>query len=154
MGARQVFLAVGVKPLNSIINHPALAGCRFMVRVLPVSESLEACRRLGLSPEQIIAYQGSGTVKLNEALLEACGAEALVIKESGLEGGTADKVRAALNLNIPVVVVGRPVVSPNAEGARDGQERERLSQEAPVMTARRREDVLRWAAGLQARSGD
>jgi precorrin-6A/cobalt-precorrin-6A reductase len=144
LGARQVFLAVGVKPLNAIINHPALAGCRFTVRVLPVSESLEACRRLGLSPGQIVACQGPGTVKLNEALLEACGAEAFVVKESGREGGTADKVQAALNLNIPVVVVGRP----RPEGARDGEERERLSEGAPVMTARCREDVLSWAAGL------
>lgn len=144
LGARQVFLAVGVKPLNAIINHPALAGCRFTVRVLPVSESLEACRRLGLSPGQIVACQGPGTVKLNEALLEACGAEAFVVKESGREGGTADKVQAALNLNIPVVVVGRP----RPEGARDGEERERLSEGAPVMTARCREDVLSWVAGL------
>jgi precorrin-6x reductase len=144
LGARQVFLAVGVKPLKAIINHPALAGCRFTVRVLPVSESLEACRSLGLSPEQIVACQGPGTVKLNEALLDAYGAEAFVVKESGHEGGTADKVRAALNLNTPVVVVGRPVG--------DSQGRERLSEEAPVMTARCRDDVLSWAAGLCLRS--
>jgi precorrin-6x reductase len=145
LGARQVFLAVGVKPLNAIINHPALAGCHFTVRVLPVSESLEACRGLGLSPEQIIACQGAGTVKLNEALLEAFGAEAFVIKESGPEGGTADKVQAALNLNLPVVVVGRPEAS--------GGERERSSGRPPVLTARRREDVLSWAAGLSFRGG-
>jgi precorrin-6x reductase len=145
LGARQVFLAVGVKPLQEIVKHPALTGCRFTVRVLPVSESLAACRGLGLSPEQIIACQGSGTVKLNQALLEAFGAEAFVIKESGPEGGTADKVRAALNLNLPVVVVGRPVA--------DGEERERFSGGAPVMTARRREEVLSWAAGLPLRSG-
>ena len=67
-----------------------------------------------------------------------------MIKESGDEGGTADKVRAALNLSIPVVVVGRP----RPEDARDDGERERLSEGAPVMTARRREEVLNWAAGL------
>jgi precorrin-6x reductase len=145
LGARQVFLAVGVKPLNAIINHPALTGCRFTVRVLPVSESLEVCRGLGLSPEQIIACQGSGTVKLNEALLEAFGAEAFVIKESGPEGGTADKVQAALNRNLPVVVVGRPV---------EGGERERqVSGETPAPIARRRADVLSWAAGLMLSGG-
>jgi precorrin-6x reductase len=149
LGARQIFLAVGVKPLEAIINHPALAGCRFMVRVLPVSESLEACRSLGLSPGQIVAYQGSGTVKLNEALLEACGAEALVIKESGREGGTADKVSAALNLNIPVVVVGRPGAGlHDQDGGRNGRQQERLSGREPVLTARRQEEVLGWAAGL------
>ncbi len=136
LGARRVFLAVGVKPLPAIIDHPALTGCRFTVRVLPVSESLEACRRLGLSPGQIVACQGPGTVKLNEALLEACGAEAFVIKESGGEGGTAEKVCAALNLNIPVVVVSRP----SSDGGR-----EQLSEGAPARVARCREEVLSWA---------
>ena len=144
LGARQVFLAVGVKPLSAIINHPALAGCRFTVRVLPVSESLDACRRLGLSPGQIVAFQGPGTVRLNEALLEACGAEAFVVKESGDEGGTTEKVRAALNLSIPVVVVGRP----RPEGAWDGGERDLLPEGGPVRVARCQEDVLDWAASL------
>ncbi len=136
LGARRVFLAVGVKPLPAIIDHPALTGCRFTVRVLPVSESLEACRRLGLSPGQIVACQGPGTAKLNEALLEACGAEAFVVKESGGEGGTAEKVCAALNLNIPVVVVSRP----SSDGGR-----EQLSEGVPARVARCREEVLSWA---------
>jgi precorrin-6x reductase len=140
LGARQVFLAVGVKPLSAIINHPALAGCRFTVRVLPVSESLDTCRRLGLSPGQIVAFQGPGTVRLNEALLEACDAEAFVVKESGGEGGTAEKVRAALNLNIPVVVVGRP--------AADSGGRDLLPEGGPVRVAWCQEDVLDWAASL------
>lgn len=140
LGARQVFLAVGVKPLPEIIGHPALAGCRFTVRVLPAPESLEACRSLGLGPEQIIACQGPGTLKLNEAMLEASGAGAFVIKESGPEGGTAGKAQAALNLGIPVVVVGRPGPSARAEQQLPGLEPERF--------ARCRQDVLEWATGL------
>lgn len=140
LGASQIFLAVGVKPLDSIINHSALTGCRFTVRVLPVPESLETCRRLGLGLDRIVACQGPGTVKLNEALLEACGAEAFVIKESGPEGGTAEKVQAALNLHIPVVIVGRPVP--------DSDVRERPDAELLAQVARQPEQVLNWAANL------
>jgi precorrin-6x reductase len=140
LGARQVFLAVGVKPLQEITGYPALAGCRFTVRVLPVPASLETCRSLGLGLEQIIACQGPGTLRLNEAMLDAAGAEAFVIKESGSEGGTAVKVQAALNLGIPVVVVGRPGSSAQVEKQLPGVE--------PGRVARCRAEVLEWAAGL------
>jgi precorrin-6x reductase len=145
LGSRQVFLAVGVKPLPVFIEHSALAGCRFTVRVLPVPESLDACRRLGLSPAQIVAWQGPGTLKLNEALLESYGADAFVIKESGSEGGTMEKVRAALNLNIPVVVVGRP----GPDGVRNDREKAPCAGRAPDPPARCRDEVLGWAARLQ-----
>lgn len=122
-----VFLAVGVKPLEFFLRHPVLSRCRFTVRVLPVPESVEACSRLGLGIDRIIAMQGPGTGKLNEALLEASGAEALVVKDSGAEGGTRIKVDAALALGIHVVVVRRPYV------------------DLPGEVALSPEEVLRWA---------
>jgi len=140
LGVRRIFLAVGVKPLDSIINHPALDGCRFTVRVLPVPESLEICRQLGLGLGQIIACQGPGTAKLNEALLEACNAEAFLIKDSGRQGGTAEKVQAALNLQIPVVVVERPALHEDEPG------------QPPGRAARQADEVLNWAHSLGSNS--
>ncbi len=136
LGVEDVFLAVGVKPLEFFLRHPKLGRCRFTVRVLPVPESVEACRRLGLGIDRIIAMQGPGTVKLNEALLEASGARALVIKESGAEGGTRVKIDAALALGIPVVVVRRPLPDPSGE------------------VAAGLEDVIRWAEkAIKAKGG-
>lgn len=130
LGAKSVFLAVGVKPLRFFLEHPGLQGCRFTARVLPTPGSVEACRRLGLGLDRIIAMQGPGTFELNRALLEASRADALVTKESGSEGGTEIKVAAALSLGIPAVVVKRP--EPESSGA----------------VARSFEDVLRWAEGV------
>ncbi len=127
LGAKSVFLAVGVKPLRFFLEHPGLRGCRFIARVLPTAESVESCRRLGLGLDSIIAMKGPGTFGLNRALLEASGADALVTKESGAEGGTEIKVAAALSLGIPAVVVERPEAG--CCGA----------------VARSFEEVLRWA---------
>lgn len=126
----RVFLAVGVKPLEFLLRHSALNGCHFTVRVLPVPESVAACQRLGLRTDQIVACQGPGARRVNEALLEACKAQALVIKESGSEGGTGDKIAAAVSLGIHVIVVKRPASVPFAKAANC------------------REDVFRWAAGV------
>lgn len=108
LGVQRVFLAVGVKPLSVFVKHPLLQHCCFMVRVLPVTSSLEACQNLGISPAQIVAFQGFGTVRLNQALLESYQAQVLVIKDAGREGGTAEKAEAALNLGLHLVVVERP----------------------------------------------
>ncbi|MGB9793248.1 MAG: precorrin-6A reductase [Thermacetogeniaceae bacterium] len=129
-GAKSVFLAVGVKPLRFFLEHPELRGCRFTARVLPTPESVDACRRLGLGLDRIIAMKGPGTLDLNRALLEACGSDALVTKESGSEGGTEVKVNAAISLGIPVIVVKRP------------------EPELTFPVARSFEDVLRWAEGI------
>ncbi len=123
LGVDRVFLAVGVKPLSLFLTHPALRGRQFTVRVLPLPESLRVCYQLGLRPDQIVALQGPGTQKLNEALLQEFQAEVLVTKESGDLGGTKEKVAAACGLGIPVVVVQRPVAcsggTPNFEKASD-----------------------------------
>lgn len=131
--AKRLFLAVGVRPLAFFVNHPALRGRHFLVRVLPLPEAVAACRRLGLRPEQICALQGPVTQELNRALLEHFRAEALVTKESGPAGGTGEKVAAALSLGIPVVLVDRP----------------RVESAAPKASTV--EEVLRWAAEVEGR---
>ncbi|BAF59137.1 precorrin-3B methylase and precorrin-6x reductase [Pelotomaculum thermopropionicum SI] len=135
LGKERVFLAVGIKPLPFFLNHPALRRCRFLVRVLPVPGSLRACIQLGLQPEQIVALQGPGTQKFNEALLEEYRAEILVTKESGETGGVGEKIAAARARKIPVIVVERPP-DPGGEGERS--------------TVSSREEVLRWADGIAA----
>lgn len=111
LSGRRVFLAVGVKPLPFFLTQLALQERQFIVRILPVLESLQVCYRFGLRPDQIIALQGPGTRKANEALLEEYQAQILVTKESGNAGGTKIKVAAACALGIPTVVVKRPAVS-------------------------------------------
>ncbi|HHV35246.1 MAG TPA: precorrin-6A reductase [Syntrophomonadaceae bacterium] len=107
--ARSIFLAVGVNNLAFIVGHPLLSHCSFAVRVLPLPGAVSTCLRVGLKPQQIVALQGPGSRELNRTLFEHFQVDALVTKESGPEGGTAEKVRAALDLGIPIVLVERPV---------------------------------------------
>ncbi len=109
MGVKKVFLAVGVKNLPFIVTHPLLAHCSFTARVLPLPSAVATCLDAGLKPQQILALQGHGSRGLNKAVFEHFQPEVVVTKESGSKGGTAEKVEAALELEIPVVLVERPL---------------------------------------------
>lgn len=105
---RVIFLAVGTRHLEAFTRAPALAGRRLVARVLPEEESLARCRAAGLSPRDVVAMQGPFSEQLNREMLRHFGAEVLVTKEAGAEGGTAEKVAAALAEGLAVVVVRRP----------------------------------------------
>jgi precorrin-6A/cobalt-precorrin-6A reductase len=64
-----------------------------------------------LKPSEIIAMQGPFSYELNKALLIDYRASVLVTKESGPVGGTDNKIKAALDLGIPVILMERPVAA-------------------------------------------
>ena len=100
-----ILLAIGAKGL------PAFSGIapeRLFPRVLPVEESLLACRRAGIPVKNIIALHGPFSQKLNEAILEQYHIRWMVTKDGGAAGGFAEKVSAAQNTGVSLVVIGRP----------------------------------------------
>ena len=107
--ARQViFLATGAKTLAIFTAAARQAGKKVTARILPDADGLRRCLELGISPGDIIAMQGPFSAQLNKELLSHFKADVLVTKESGLTGGFDAKIRAALELSIPAVVVTRP----------------------------------------------
>ncbi|MEI3167671.1 MAG: precorrin-6A/cobalt-precorrin-6A reductase [Lachnospiraceae bacterium] len=78
-------------------------------RVLPDSQVLKKCEDLGLHGAHIIAMQGPFSVELNCALLRTVQAGWLVTKEAGKRGGFAEKIEAARQCGVSVVVIRRPV---------------------------------------------
>lgn len=84
---------------------------RIIVRVLPSAYSVEKCLQIGLPAENIIAMQGTFSKEFNQALMKEYGVSLVVTKESGATGGTPSKIQAALELEIPVVLVMRPEIS-------------------------------------------
>lgn len=107
-----IFLTTGSKTLPLFLPVARAAGCRVVVRVLPEPAVIAACREAGLLPRDIVALAGPVGVELNVALFRAFGATVVVTKESGTVGGQDAKIKAALNLEIPVVVVRRPPEPP------------------------------------------
>lgn len=103
----KVFLAIGVNNLQVFLKKAKEAGVEIVARVLPLPSSLDKCLKLGLKPSQVIAIQGGGSRDLNKALFKEFKAGVLVTKDSGKEW-TEEKVKAALELGMEVIIVKRP----------------------------------------------
>lgn len=102
-----VFLTTGSNNLEVFLQHPSLRGRRIVVRVLPDHRVIKKCQDLGISPRDIVAMQGPFSVKLNRAIFQSYRAGVMVTRDGGPPGGTYNKVRAAAELNIPVVLIQR-----------------------------------------------
>jgi len=103
-----VFLTVGSRHLAEFCR--VIPPERLVVRVLPQSEVLKKCEDLGLLPRSIVAMQGPFSRELNREMFRQYRAGVVVTKDSGRTGGTLEKIAAARDLGIPVVLVRRPAV--------------------------------------------
>lgn len=100
-----ILLATGMKEL------PAFAGispARLYPRVLPTGDSIAACEGAGIPHRNIIAMQGPFSRELNEALIRQFHIAYLVTKDGGKAGGFQEKVQAAENTGIELVLIRRP----------------------------------------------
>ena len=91
-------------------------GCRIIARVLPDPVVLQECAGLGFRPRDIVAMEGPFSHELNVALFREYGAEVIVTKNSGQVGGSDTKISAAMELNLSLVMIGRPAVSYGVTG--------------------------------------
>jgi precorrin-6A/cobalt-precorrin-6A reductase len=106
-----VFLTTGSRTLAVFAKHPALANRRLIARVLPDIEVLTECLALGFTPQNIVALQGPFSHRLNVALFADYGADVIIMKNSGIIGGSDSKLAAAMELGLAVVVIDRPQVA-------------------------------------------
>lgn len=102
--ASRSLLTLGTRNLEPFVQ----AQLDFTARILPLSESLEDCRRLGIKPQDIIAAWPPFSVDFNRACLRQGGASTLVTKDSGREGGLEEKLQAAGLEGATVILVRRP----------------------------------------------
>lgn len=101
-----IFLTIGSRRLKPFVD--VLASERLTARVLPVVSVLEQCAELGLKPNQIIAMQGPFSKEINLAMLKQFQSKYLVTKASSTVGGFEDKISAARELGMTVLVIERP----------------------------------------------
>lgn len=80
------------------------------VRILPTEYAIKKCEDAGFRPSQILGLQGPFNTTFNEAIYSNYDIKYVVTKESGATGGELEKVEAAANLGVRVVVLKRPVV--------------------------------------------
>jgi precorrin-6Y C5,15-methyltransferase (decarboxylating) len=101
-----ILLATGSKELSPFAL-PELRE-RVFVRVLPLEESIRVCKTLGFQTKNTIAMQGPFSEAMNRALLQDTRASWLVTKDSGTEGGLAEKLSAAAQEGVAVIMIRRP----------------------------------------------
>lgn len=80
------------------------------IRVLPTTKVIEKCEKIGALPNKIIAMQGPFTKELNTAIYKQFNIKYMVTKDSGLIGGTIEKIDSAIENNIEVLLINRPKV--------------------------------------------
>ena len=100
-----VLLATGAKELPAF---SALAPMRLYPRVLPTLAGIAACEAAGIPHRNIIAMQGPFTVAMNTALMQQYNIRYMVTKDGGAAGGFSEKVLAAAQCGVQLVVLRRP----------------------------------------------
>ena len=103
-----IFLTTGSRSLKIFVER--LPNANLIARVLPTSTVLSECERLGLTPKNIVAMLGPFTKEMNTAMFRQFRADVIVTKNSGTVGGIDEKIDAAAQLGLPVVVIDRPKI--------------------------------------------
>ncbi|MGX8773565.1 MAG: precorrin-6A reductase [Bacillota bacterium] len=102
----RVLLTTGSKDLG--IYAKAIDPELLFPRVLPLVSSIEACEEAGIPHRNIIAVQGPFSEELNRAVIRDYRTDVMVTKDSGAAGGFPEKISAARECRIPVIVIMRP----------------------------------------------
>lgn len=102
-----IFVTTGSKELEALCQIPDYQK-RVYARVLPTSNVLKKCEKLGITGSHLIAMQGPFSTEMNTLFLRQTKAEWLLTKDSGRAGGFQEKVEAARENGTRVVVIRRP----------------------------------------------
>ncbi|MBR0047707.1 MAG: cobalamin biosynthesis protein CbiD [Prevotella sp.] len=89
----------GVQSISRL-KHLEDKGVKILYRILPRESSIRLAHEQGATDEQLCFYTGSETLDTE--------ADAILLKESGLSGGFADKVAAAQKSGMRIVAIKRP----------------------------------------------
>ena len=83
---------------------------KFYPRILKVPSSLKKCEELGVSDDHIIPMTGAASLEENIELIERYNARVMITKESGEIGGVIEKIEAANQKNIAIIMIQRPQI--------------------------------------------
>lgn len=100
-----VFFTTGSKNISDF--EKVRGNNRFIYRVLPTPMSINECKKNNIQMKDIIAILGPFSEDLNFAMFKEYNADFVVMKDSGKQGGTIEKINACRRLGIKPVVIGR-----------------------------------------------
>lgn len=98
----------GANTMQDILEY--VSAERFYPRILKVKSSLEKCETLNINPDHIIPMTGAASLEENIELIEKYDAKVMITKESGEIGGVIEKIEAANEKDIALVMIQRPTI--------------------------------------------
>lgn len=101
-----ILLTTGSNYLEKFVKGLEIS--RLICRVLPTPEVINKCRDLGFKSKQIIGIQGPFSKDFNKLLMKEKNISYMVTKESGSQGGFFEKIQAAEDLGVKVLILKRP----------------------------------------------
>jgi precorrin-6A/cobalt-precorrin-6A reductase len=105
LGAR-VLLTIGVKQLKHFA--PLQGRVTMYARILPSPVSLRQALEAGFAAENLVHQRPPFSIEQNRELFRRYNVDVLVTKASGREGGVVEKVTAARELAMKVLMIRRP----------------------------------------------
>ncbi len=106
---KRVLLTVGYQSLSLFESWHSKA--TLYARILPKLESLKGALAAGFSPERLIAFRPPLNLEMERALWKHWQIECVVSKASGKVGGETLKQQVANLLNIPLIIIDRPILN-------------------------------------------
>ena len=98
----------GANTMEDILRHVPVD--RFYPRILKVESSIKKCESLNVDPDHIIPMKGAASLEENLELIEKYDASVMITKESGDIGGVVEKIQAANQKDIAVIMIKRPEI--------------------------------------------
>ena len=106
MLGNRVMLTIGANQLKHFAHlHGSLT---LFARILPAEESLVRAFAAGFTPDRIFCLRPPFSREFNRAFFAEDRAEVLVVKASGVAGGIVEKVDAARDLGMSVLMIDGP----------------------------------------------
>lgn len=101
-----ILLTIGANNLEGFTKN--LSKERLFARVLPMSKIIAKCESYGLTPKNILGLQGPFSQSYNEVMMDTYNIKFLVSKATAKTGGFDQKVLAAQNKGVELLVLERP----------------------------------------------
>ena len=102
-----IFSAMGAKEAAALCKVEGYRE-RMFLRLLPSAQGIAECATLGYPPKHLICMQGPFSEEFNGAQFREAGANILITKESGAQGGFMEKIAAAKSCGMSIGVLMRP----------------------------------------------
>lgn len=98
----------GANTMEKILKYVSVE--RFYPRILKVQSSIEKCEKLNVDSSHIIPMTGAASLEENIELIEKYDAKVMITKESGDIGGVVEKIQAANEKDVAVIMIQRPKI--------------------------------------------